>query len=224
MMERWAVARWFHARPFALDSVIALFTVVVTVPSLWLNHSHTIDYRSANALGLLLALGGSVPLAWRRRDPWASFLIVVTCQVAYEMLGYPSGAGIGALIAVYSAAAHLDRRRSRWALVLTIIGLSCVLSFARWDVDGGTIVSNLVGFSGAWLFGDNLKNRRAYMRALEARTEQLEREREEQSRRAVADERARIARELHDVVAHNVSVMVVQAGAARRIMDTRPDR
>jgi signal transduction histidine kinase len=72
------------------------------------------------------------------------------------------------------------------------------------------------------VLGDNLRTRRAYLAALEERAERLERERDEQSRRAVAEEQARIARELHDVLAHNVSVMVVQAAAGRDVFDSRP--
>jgi signal transduction histidine kinase len=224
MIERWAPAKWLRAHPFVFDCLVAAAVVAVTVPSLWLNHSTTINYRDADVWGLLLALGGTVPLAWRRRDPMTVFLIVVACEVAYEALGYPSAAGIAGVVAVYSAAAHLDRRRSRIALGLTLVGLAIVFATARWNVDTSSIISNVVIFTSAWLFGDNIKNRRAYMSELEARATRLEHEREEQARQAVADEQARIARELHDVIAHNVSVMVVQAGAARRILDTQPER
>jgi signal transduction histidine kinase len=75
-----------------------------------------------------------------------------------------------------------------------------------------------------WLLGDNLRTRRAYLSELEARAERLEREQEESARRAAAEEQARIARELHDVLAHNVSVMVVQAAAANDVFETQPQR
>ena len=74
------------------------------------------------------------------------------------------------------------------------------------------------------MLGDNLGTRRAYTKALEERAERLERERNAERARAVAEEQARIARELHDVIAHNVSVMVVQAAAANDVFDTRPER
>jgi signal transduction histidine kinase len=72
--------------------------------------------------------------------------------------------------------------------------------------------------------GDNMRTKRAYLRALEERAVRLEREREQHALRAAAEEQARIARELHDVIAHNVSVMVIQAGAARRIAERDPGR
>jgi len=99
-----------------------------------------------------------------------------------------------------------------------------VLSTSRFDVDPATVISNYVIFGTAWILGDNLRNRRAYVSGLEERAASLEREREEQARRAVGAERTRIARELHDIVAHSVSVMVVQAGAARRVLHTRPEQ
>lgn len=81
-----------------------------------------------------------------------------------------------------------------------------------------------VPFALAWVLGDSVRTRRAYLSQLEERAARLEREREAQSKVAVAAERARIARELHDVVAHNVSVMVVQADGAAYVLDTAPDQ
>jgi signal transduction histidine kinase len=83
---------------------------------------------------------------------------------------------------------------------------------------------NLLALVLAWTVGVTVRTRRAYVAALEARNALLEREREENARLAVALERGRIARELHDVVAHNVSVVVVQAGAAERLVETDPAR
>ena len=79
-------------------------------------------------------------------------------------------------------------------------------------------------FALAWVLGDSLRTRRAYFAQLEERAARLEKEREAQSKVAVAAERARIARELHDVVAHNVSVMVVQADGAAYVLDAAPDQ
>ena len=74
------------------------------------------------------------------------------------------------------------------------------------------------------MVGDNVRTRRAYLAELEARAARLEREREERAERAVIEERTRIARELHDVIAHNVSVMVVQASAGEDVFDSDPAR
>ncbi|MCP3990317.1 MAG: sensor histidine kinase, partial [Actinomycetia bacterium] len=82
--------------------------------------------------------------------------------------------------------------------------------------------SNIIMLAAAWILGDNLRTRRNYLHELEEKAVRTEAQREAEARRAVSEERTRIARELHDVVAHSVSVMVVQAGAARRILDQDP--
>src|SRR6266545_312875 len=85
-------------------------------------------------------------------------------------------------------------------------------------------VAAYVFFGGAWLLGDRLGARRAYLRELEERAVRLQQERQENERRAAAAEQARIARELHDIIAHNVSVMTVQAAAAGDVFETQPNR
>ena len=88
----------------------------------------------------------------------------------------------------------------------------------------GRVIPELAVFAIAWVIGDNVRTRRAYLAELEARAARLEREREEKADRAVVEERARIARELHDVIAHNVSVMVVQAAAGEDVFDEDPGK
>src|SRR5690606_40571914 len=95
------------------------------------------------------------------------------------------------------------------------------------DLTAGNIalvIFQTVPFALAWVMGDSIRTRRAYFAQLEERAARLEKEREAQAKVAVAAERARIARELHDVVAHNVSVMVVQADGAAYVLDAAPDQ
>jgi len=86
------------------------------------------------------------------------------------------------------------------------------------------VLLNVFLFAAAWWIGEVFRIRNQREVELQERTRQLEKERDENARRAVMDERVRIARELHDVVAHHVSVMGIQAGAARRIMKQQPDK
>jgi signal transduction histidine kinase len=86
-----------------------------------------------------------------------------------------------------------------------------------------TWVESELGIAVAWIVAETLRNRRARWAELNARAERLEREREEQARRAVAEERLRIARELHDVVAHSMSVIAVQSAVGGHVMDTQPE-
>jgi signal transduction histidine kinase len=146
---------------------------------------------------------------------------------AYSLLGYPETNGaLGVFVAFYTVAAHESRRRATIAAAVTAGGI--LVSFAAYaafnSLAGWTtsLTSTYLSFGLAWLIGDNLRVRRAYTRELENRAVELEREREEKAAQAVAEERTRIARELHDVVAHYVSVMVVQAAGARRVVDKDP--
>ncbi|RSS52310.1 sensor histidine kinase [Streptomyces sp. WAC07061] len=128
------------------------------------------------------------------------------------------------------AAADVPRWVSRTALAAGL--LASPLYFLRFGVDknaSGTeeflfVLFMMVPFALAWVMGDSLRTRRAYYAQLVERNQRLEKEREAQAKVAVAAERARIARELHDVVAHNVSVMVVQADGAAYVMDVAPDQ
>ncbi len=87
----------------------------------------------------------------------------------------------------------------------------------------GSLIQTELIFLVAWLLGDASRIRGLYAGTLEERAQRLERERDEQTERAVRDERERIARELHDVVTHHVSVIVIQAGGALQVIDKRPD-
>ncbi len=176
--------------------------------------------------GILLALQ-TVPIAWRRRDPMRILITTGLAIIIYSALGYPLSNGyLGVFIAFYTVAAHEPRRRAVVAAVITAIGiLISFVSYAAFatNVDQrADMTATYLSFGLAWLIGDNLRVRRAYTRQLEQRAVDLEREREERAALAVSQERARIARELHDVVAHHVSVMVVQASGARRVLEKNP--
>ena len=176
--------------------------------------------------GVLLALQ-TVPIAWRRRDPMRILITTGVAITAYSALGYPPAAGyLGVFVAFYTVAAHEPRGRAIVAAGSTAVGiLISFISYAVFDPasgDASDFALTYLSFGLAWLIGDNLRVRRAYTRQLEQRASDLEREREERAALAVSQERARIARELHDVVAHHVSVMVVQASGARRVLEKDP--
>jgi signal transduction histidine kinase len=174
------------------------------------------------AIGVALALVQTAPLLCRRRAPVATLAIVVgTTIVIMSAWGYFSP--IPAAVALYSVAAHADRRRAAIAGGIALAALSIPVG-RKFNGDFGPFALHMIALTAPWILGDNLRTRRAHMLALEERAQRLEHEREEHARRAAAEEQARIARELHDIVAHSVSVMVVQAAAADDVFDTRPDR
>lgn len=171
-----------------------------------------------------LVLVATIPLAWRRRAP-VVVLSLVTCAtaVAWLLMERPSNgpavAFVAQIVAFYSVGAHCEDR------VAVLAGLANVLLFASAMIaqdalhaHGDVRPAAWLIYAVAWLVGRDLRRRRRELALLRDRAEQLEREREARARAAVAEERGRIARELHDVVAHGVSVMVVQAQAGPRLL------
>ncbi|MBL1095244.1 sensor histidine kinase [Streptomyces coffeae] len=180
------------------------------------------------ALPVIVAL--CTTMALRRRAPEKMLVLATVCGVFQLALGIlPNPADIALLMIVYTAAASASRGYSRFALVGALSATA--LATLRWPDERETGWQSLVStifvtipFVLAWVLGDSIRTRRAYWAQLEERAARLEKEREAQAKVAVAAERARIARELHDVVAHNVSVMVVQADGAAYVLDASPEQ
>src|SRR6202171_5403500 len=167
-----------------------------------------------------------IPLLWRRRHPSLVLLLVAGAFGARLLLDFnPGVAALGLLVAMYSVAAY-ERRAWRLAF-LVAAGLGFVAGFILFGVTGSArslaVTVPSLFFVAAWLIGDYLRTRRAYVAQLEERAARLERERDQDRRLAADEERTRIACELHDVVAHDVSVIAIQAGAARAVQATKPE-
>ena len=163
-----------------------------------------------------------VPLAWRRRKPLAVLCLVASAAVLEGALldNFPSFQPFVAfLLAVYSVAAHSDRRRAVIGAVVTFAILVPGELIKTLTGEGSFDVGAFAAFALAWTVGRALRRWRLEAGELWHRADRLEREREQQARVAVAEERARIARELHDVVAHAVSVIVIQAQGAQRALE-----
>lgn len=189
--------------------------------------------RASRVAVVPIVIGLCLVVALRRRAPEKMLLLAIGMGVAQLAFGVrPTVANFAMLVITFTVATLGERWASRLALVCSLS--AAALSQLRWpDQEGAprgwaesvfVVVVMTVPFVLAWVLGDSMRTRRAYFDQLEERAARLEREREAQSKVAVAAERARIARELHDVVAHNVSVMVVQADGAAYVMDTAPDQ
>jgi signal transduction histidine kinase len=165
-------------------------------------------------LGVLLLLAQAVPLVWRRRAPLAVWVVTGVAAAGYGIGDYPDRLlPLGPLVALYTVLQDRSRRA-----VAVIAAVSLVLAEASAAVAGDSDARDYL--FGALLVGltvvlaEQQRTRRAYLAEVEARAAQLAEARDAQARHAVQDERVRIARELHDVVAHHVSMVVVQAEAA----------
>ena len=172
-----------------------------------------------------LQVAQTLPLIWRRRQPTAVVLVAGSALTASSLLGFTgSAAGLGVLVALYSVAAYANRTDALISLGVSAVAI--VVSIMS-QFDGVetiiTVAANYITFGTAWLLGDWVRSRRERLAELEATTLRLQRERIDSDARAARRERNRIARELHDVVAHSLSVMVIHAGAVRRDLETSTD-
>ncbi|MFI2027944.1 sensor histidine kinase [Streptomyces buecherae] len=187
--------------------------------------------REVRLVAVVLCAVLCAATALRRRAPEKMLLVVTAVgllQLAADVEINP--ADFAMLVVIYTCAAN----GARWASWLGLVGGLCAPTLAalRWpppeaQTQWQSVVSvafMTIPFALAWVLGDSIRTRRAYYAQLEERAARLEREREAQAKVAVAGERARIARELHDVVAHNVSVMVVQADGAAYVLDAAPEQ
>ncbi|MFE1442851.1 sensor histidine kinase [Streptomyces sp. NPDC058739] len=171
-----------------------------------------------------------VTVALRRRMPENMLVLAAVVGVAQLALNVSTMlADFALLVIVYTVAATGASWARRFGLAAGLV--AAPLAQMRWPDSEASALGNVaiavfqtVPFALAWVLGDSLRTRRAYFAQLEERAARLEKEREAQAKVAVAAERARIARELHDVVAHNVSVMVVQADGAAYVLDAAPDQ
>jgi signal transduction histidine kinase len=183
-----------------------------------------VTLRGMDIGGLALILLQTVPLAARRRAPVLVLSVITTALFLFSSLGYfRSFAAFGFLVALYTVAAHRDRRTSIPAGLASVAVVLAILVVGPEKIEPDAVLAELLIVGGAWFIGDGFRIRRGQFAQLEDRAIRLEREREQLAMLAVAEERRVIARELHDVVAHNVSVIVAQAGGAQRIRESQPD-
>ncbi|WP_211233222.1 sensor histidine kinase [Solirubrobacter soli] len=168
------------------------------------------SHGTARLFGIALTL----PLIWRRRAPFAVFTVIAVTALGQWLADVNQFSDVALLIAIYTVAAQESRGRLIAASAMLELGI--VLAVARWA--DTAVVASFVLLTGmataAVVLGLNVRTRRAYLASVEERAAQLERERDQQSQLAAAAERARIAREMHDIVAHNLSVMIALADGA----------
>jgi signal transduction histidine kinase len=218
-------ARWSRRLPasrWLFDSGLALVATGVSTAMLISNPVARGQPRGTLALSYALVLLHTLPLVARRRFPLAVLATSVVSGLAFAALGLPPEIlGVAILVAVYSVAAYGSRWVALAGLAVAEAGLAAVqLTPGRTGVQ--TLVVNMGVVAATWLLGQFAHNYRAYAARLEERTAELERAREELARRAVVEERLRLARELHDVVAHAMSVIAVQSGVGAHVANTQP--
>jgi len=225
---------WLRRHPWLVDGTLAVIVLAGAANAYLLN---------AAVLPASLVLAGAV--AVRRRFPVAAYATVLAIGAIQVAVGIgpkftnsplqPTFADVAILILLYTVAAERPRRISLPALAACLVLFAAVV--VRYNPGGNvgqpqhqlefffvTALLYLLAPTSAWVLGDSMGYRRAYSAALEERAARAERERDAQAEIAAAAERARIARELHDVIAHNLSVMVAQADGGAYAFDATPER
>ena len=210
-----------RSHPWWTDSLLALFLTFISVGSVVATTHHA--GGSLDPLDAILVPLTTLPIAMRRYRPLAVLAVTVAAETMLLLFSSRVQVPLGVIVALYTVASRCERpvsiRAASWVALPITVGV-----IVNSGLSTGRIIPKLALFGIAWVVGDNVRTRRAYLAELEARAARLEREREEQAERAVIEERTRIARELHDVIAHNVSVMVVQASAGEDVFDSDPAR
>lgn len=209
---------WLRDKKPLVDAFFALPVVFFSLPSLLIGPS---GIGAGSYVLLTVALAG--PLVLRRTFPRTVFAVVALVSFVQCVRGQmPVPANVAVLMGLYTVAAGCA---FRWGLAAALIGeVGAVMVTYRYPSGASdrkfTFVMMTVLVAGVYVLGLHMRTRRAYLRSVEERAERLERERDNEVKVAMAAERGRIARELHDVVAHNVSVIVVQADGASYAIDT----
>jgi signal transduction histidine kinase len=226
-MREWASgSRRLPASAWLFDSGLALVAAGLSTALFVFDNGPVGSGLPSGTLTLAygLALLHTLPLVARRLFPGAVLALCVASGLAVAALGVPSIVlGLAILVAVYSVAAYGGRWVALAGLAAAELGAAAVqLTPGRVQQVAPTVVTNTLVIAAAWLLGHFVGVRRAYTARLE-QTAELERARAEQARQAVAEERLRLARELHDVVAHSISVIAVQSGVGAHVASTQPE-
>jgi signal transduction histidine kinase len=208
-----------------VDLGLAAFAVVVTAGRARANDGSPFGGVSHVPLAVLLAFALGLSIALRRRTPLTALSLSTAAVAVAVATTFGQGWGPESFIAIpmYQVASVRDRHNSLPALAVVCVALLVASLVGDADYSGNGVASlPLVAGIAAWFVGDSVRVRRVYVAGLAEQAAQSQREMLERAQRSVAEERLQIARELHDVVAHSLSVIAVQSGVGRHVIDEQP--
>jgi signal transduction histidine kinase len=216
---------WFREHPLVPDAVLAVLLATGGIVLAYALPVGPWQPRPSSTLSVTLSALGCLALVMRRRRPFALLcgLEAVQATLVLTQGSAPLLLGVAMMITLYTVAAHHGLALSLAALIINLFVFLLLISMAdKGEMPPGQVLNAVFPVT-IWVIGRSVRLRRAYLAELRDRAERLEAARESDTRAARAEERSRIARELHDVVAHHVSVMTVQAAAARRVLTSNPE-
>lgn len=228
LLDRYRPPGWVQDGVLAI--LVAVLQVQGTVAKAEVEPATVIRPLSdLGGLGFVLLAASGLALVLRRRWPVVVFLATAAASLTYYALDYTDGPGwIALFVATYTLTAHGDGRRSLALAAVVITGLSVGWMLAAADVEPRAAVGWVFFRIGASVMsaalGESVRSRRVIATDALERAELAERTREEEARARVDEERLRIAREVHDTVAHAIAVINVQAGVTAHVLDRRPDQ
>jgi signal transduction histidine kinase len=216
--------RW--GRSFKFDLVLALVLTALVQFQMW--SSGYEESLGPGRIGIVLALFQTVPLIWRRRRILPVFFITLVSASIPPMIG---GLGdnafgvVGSIVSLYTVSSNLTMRISFISLAIGGLSASVLHQLPQMETfDPAYLLVPWIPFTGAWFLGMQIRLRKKYAATLGEREAEIEGRRRAEAASAIAEERSRIARDLHDVVGHNLSIIAVQSGAARMYFDSRPEQ
>ncbi|MEU6535980.1 sensor histidine kinase [Streptomyces sp. NPDC047000] len=218
------------AHPLVLDAALAAAVLLCMIVSALIDphgdRSTAWGVRTPDPLSLLLIVAAAAALVLRRRAPLPVLAVTGTATLLESVTGDPRApVAMSAVVALFTVAVSTDRTTTLRVGLLTVTVLTGAAMLAGplpWYAQENLAIFAWTGIGAT--AGDAVRSRKAVVRAIQERAERAERTREEEARRRVAEERLRIARDLHDVVAHHIALVNVQAGVAAHVMDKRPDQ
>ena len=183
-------------------------------------------YKKEGAVGILLVLGSTLPLAIAFRYPMIALLVIIASFTAHAGLNHNViwVVQFTALLSAFIAITRGGNRQSLLVLLLVYIGVVVTFGIFTEEERVGNVLVQILLFGGLWIIGNLFRTRRIRLESTEQVLAALEAEQDRLAREAVQDERAHIARDLHDIIGHTLNLIVVQAGAARTVFKSRPDR
>ncbi len=223
--RRGPLARW----PRAADRTLAVIVLAIEVATALSRVTTDVDgfgglARAVPLLSYLLIGAGSVALLWRRKLPLVAMTTSLAALLIWHVADFSGGPFLAILISMYSVGRYTEedlRTVVGVVVAMIVVGIADVVDG---DPSPAAVGLSLLLVAVPWYIGRRIRHRGQYLAILEDRAAYLEKERAAEALRAVVEERTRIARELHDVVAHQVSMMTVQAGAAQTVVADDPQR
>jgi signal transduction histidine kinase len=221
------VLGWVKAHPRHADVAFGVIFTAAALAGLFFATQKPSE-RDPDVLAVVLVVASTLPLVWRRSHPLAVLVAIAATTFPFWVLDYPTDFDPGLPLALFAATSHgVDRTRT-WRVVGVVVAAATALAFVGAvltpdeDLPRLAILGIAIVFTTSAVLGEVMYQRRQRISELEQRALDLEADLETKARLAALDERARIAREMHDIVAHGMSTVVVQAEAAQRLVDCDP--